>query len=348
MRTTRVGKRPRQDQTKFRAARHTNTFAKIVNEANFAAETEMETRLLKMFCVVAETKSLVTAAAKLHLTPSALSHGIKALESQVGCRLFERLGKKLLLNQAGEQFLGAIQPPLAALDEAADALKRWGKWGQSRLRIGAAASICQHLLPNVIRELKKVHERLELQVHTAEGPSLLAKIHNGEIDLAVSVVLDAPAGLKARPLFRDELMLVFAPTHPWANGQTPEPEDLRKQPFILSPAGSLVRRMVDEYFHRLNMVPSTIMEIDNAEAIKELVKLNLGVSVLAPWAVEKELGRKTLALRPLGTKAPTRNWVIYALSSHRPDLAEESFARLCRQHAAGMRLDRKDLHETRK
>src|SRR5260221_9280722 len=245
----------------------------------------METRLLKMFCVVAETGTLVTAAAKLHLRPSAMSHGIKALEAQVGCRLFDRLGKKMLLNQAGEQFLGAVQPPLTALDEAAEALKRWGKWGQSRLRIGAAASICQHLLPTVIRELKKVHERLELQVHTAEGPQLLAKIQNGEVDLAVSVALDAPVGLKARPLFRDELMLVFAPTHPWANGQSLGPEDLRKQPFILSPTGSLVRRMVDEYFHRLNIVPSTIMEVDNAEAIKELVKLNLGVSVLAPWAV---------------------------------------------------------------
>ena len=62
----------------------------------------MEIRLLKMFCSVAESGRLVEAARKLHLTPSALSHGIKALEVELGCRLFERVGNKLLLNHAGE------------------------------------------------------------------------------------------------------------------------------------------------------------------------------------------------------------------------------------------------------
>src|SRR5262244_833008 len=101
----------------------------------------MEIRLLKVFCVVAENGSLVTAAAKLHLTPSALSHSIKSLEAQVGCRLFERVGKKMVLNQAGEQFHQSIQQPLTALNQAAESLKKLGKWGQSRLRVGTSASI---------------------------------------------------------------------------------------------------------------------------------------------------------------------------------------------------------------
>src|SRR5215813_7925284 len=115
----------------------------------------IETRLLRIFCAVAESGSLVTAAAKLHLTPSALSHGLKDLETQLGCLLFDRTAKKMILNQAGEQFLKDIRPPLAALGQAAESLKKLGKWGQTKLRIGAAASICQHVLPNVIRELKR-------------------------------------------------------------------------------------------------------------------------------------------------------------------------------------------------
>src|SRR6266705_6130015 len=130
----------------------------------------MDTRLLRMFCVVAEFGSLVAASRVLHLTPSALSHGLKSLEAQLGCRLFERAGKKLLLNQAGEQLLAQIQAPLAALDAAEESLKRLGKWGQTRLRIGAAATICQYLLPSVIRELKKAHAQLELQVESADAP----------------------------------------------------------------------------------------------------------------------------------------------------------------------------------
>jgi LysR family transcriptional regulator, low CO2-responsive transcriptional regulator len=308
----------------------------------------METRLLRMFCVVAETGTLVSAAAKLHLTPSALSHGLKSLEAHVGCRLFDRAGKKLVLNQAGEQFLQAILPPLAALDKAAEALKHWSKWGHPRLRVGGSASICQHLLPGVIRELKRVHQRIDLQVQTIEGAPLLAKIQNGELDLAIGVTLDTFPGLKVRPLFQDELMLVFTPMHPWMSSPSLGPEELRRQPFILPSVNARIRGIIDDYFRSLDIVPSTIMEVDNAEAIKELVQLNVGVTILAPWALERELARKSLAVRPLGTRPVTRSWAIHTLSSHRPNFAEETFAKLCRQHAAGMRLDRKDLQPRRK
>src|SRR6266853_5808838 len=163
----------------------------------------METRLLRVFCVVAESGSLVAGASKLHLTPSALSHAIKSLEAQLGCRLFERVGRKMMLNQAGEQFLKSIEPPLAALDQAAESLKRLSKWGQPRLRIGAPASICQHLLPGVIRELKKTHERIELQVQSADAPQLVELVRAGKVDLAVGVSIESQAGLSGRQLFRD-------------------------------------------------------------------------------------------------------------------------------------------------
>src|SRR5436189_3486901 len=124
----------------------------------------METRLLKMFCAVAETGSLVTAGRKLHLTPSALSHSLKSLETDLGCRLFERVGKRMVLNQAGEQLLAQILGPLSALDSAAEAIKRLGKWGQTRLRVAASAAACQHILPKVIRELKKNDGNIELRI----------------------------------------------------------------------------------------------------------------------------------------------------------------------------------------
>ena len=130
----------------------------------------MDTRLLKIFCAVAESGSLVAAADKVHLTPSAISHTLKSLETELGCRLFERVGKKMALNHAGEQLLAQVQRPLAALDAAAEGIKRLGKWGQSRLRIGASHAACEYLLPQVIRELKSKHPSLELHVlrrHTA-------------------------------------------------------------------------------------------------------------------------------------------------------------------------------------
>src|SRR5262249_27013646 len=160
----------------------------------------MDTRLLKMFCAVAKSGSLVAAAGKLHLTPSAISHGLKALETQLGCRLFDRAGKRILLNQAGEQLLAQVEQPLAALQATEESLKRLGKWGQTRLRIGAAASVCQYLLPAVIRELKKSFATVTLQVESGDMPEMVARIQQNHIDLALGVVPDQTAGLETRPV----------------------------------------------------------------------------------------------------------------------------------------------------
>ena len=90
-------------------------------------------------------------------------------------------------------------------------------------------------------------------------------------------------------------------------------------------------------------VEPTHVEIGNIEAIKELVKLNLGVSVLAPWTAHKELARGTLRMRPIGPKPLRRQWVVAWLKGRRLTLADETFCKLCRNVASGMRMDRKDL-----
>ena len=100
---------------------------------------------------------------------------------------------------------------------------------------------------------------------------------------------------------------------------------------------------MEAYFHSLDLVPSTIMEIASTEAIKELVKLNLGVSVMAPWAADRELVRGSLRMRPLGSKPVRRHWVVASLAGRRLSLIEETFCRLCRQIASGLRMDRRDI-----
>src|SRR5580765_3596323 len=194
---------------------------------------DMDTRLLRMFSEVARLGSLVAASRVLHLTASALSHGLKSLESQLGCRLFERTGKKLLLNQAGEQLLAQIQAPLAALDAAEESLKRLGKWGQTRLRVGASASACQHIVPGVIRELKKACPTVQLQVESGDTPQMVSLLHQNRIDLALGVAPESDEDLEIRPIFKDELLFAFAPSHPWATAHSIPRDELRTQPLIL-------------------------------------------------------------------------------------------------------------------
>ncbi|MBC8096696.1 MAG: LysR family transcriptional regulator [Akkermansiaceae bacterium] len=303
----------------------------------------MELRLLKVFSAIAESGSLVTAAARLHLTPSAISHSLKALETALGCRLFERVGKRMVLNQAGDQLLLGIREPLNALEAAADGIKRLGQWGQSRLRIGASAAACQHVLPGVIRELKKTYPTLELQVASGDTAHVLNLVRETKIDLALCMVPDNPPGLELRPIFRDELMFVFAPVHEWAQGRPITPANISTEQLICYHRSSFTTRLLVEHLRQMNITPKILMEVDSIGAIIEMVKLNLGVAVLAPWTVDRELVRGTLKARPLGPKPLRRNWSVVSLSVRPKNYMEETFCRLCRNHATGMRLDRKDV-----
>ena len=292
---------------------------------------------------MAESGSLVVAAHKVHLTPSAISHSLKSLETDLGCRLVERVGKRMVLNQAGEQLLAQIQGPLSALDSAAEAIKRLGKWGQARLRVGASAAACQHILPKVIRELKKNDSSIEFRIESGDTPRTIELLRETKIDLALGIAPENTTGLEIRPIFRDELMFVFSSGHPWSDGRSISREEIRSQQFIVYQRTSVTAQLIDEYFRQLDIVPNAAMEVDSIGAITELLKLNLGVAILAPWTVEQELTRKTLTMRPLGTKPLRRQWAIVSLATRRMTLTEENFCRLCRNQTAGMRLDRGDI-----
>jgi LysR family transcriptional regulator, low CO2-responsive transcriptional regulator len=303
----------------------------------------MELRLLKVFCAVAGSNSLVAAAGKLRLTPSAISHSLKSLETELGCRLFERVGKRMVLNHAGEQLFAQIQEPLTALDTAAEGIKHLGKWGQTRLRIAASSAACEHLLPGVIRELKKAHPSIELRVESGDTPHAIDCLQQNKVDIALGLMPAKAAGLAARPVFRDELMFVFASSHPWASARSISCDEIRSQQFIICQRSSLTAWLLDDYFRRLKITPNVTMEVASTPAIIELVKSNLGVSILAPWTVNGELLRGELKMRPLAPKPVWRNWSIISLAARKLSLAEETFCRLCRNRAAAMRLDRSDL-----
>src|SRR5437667_11708480 len=118
-------------------------------------KTPLDSRQLRAFCVLARTGSFTETARDLHLTQSGISHSMKALEGDVGCRLLDRLGKKVLLTQAGEQLLHHAQKILSEMSQARASLRQRGKWGRARLRVGASTTACQYILPAVLREFKE-------------------------------------------------------------------------------------------------------------------------------------------------------------------------------------------------
>src|ERR1041385_8301137 len=130
----------------------------------------LDSRQVRAFCVLARTGSFTQAARELHLTQSGVSHSVKALERDVGCRLLDRLGKKVVLTQAGEQLLHHAQKIIQEMLGARASLEQLGKWGKGRLRLGASDTACQHILPGVLREFKDSFPQCAIGIEPGDTP----------------------------------------------------------------------------------------------------------------------------------------------------------------------------------
>ena len=290
----------------------------------------LDSRQLRAFATLARTGSFTLAAKELCLSQSAVSHSMKALEQDVRCRLLDRMGKKVLLTQAGEQLLHHAQKILAEMREARASLQQLGKWGRTRLRVGASPTACQYILPAVLREFKGSFPHCLISVAPGDTSEAIAMLREHQVDLALTLEPKHEEKLEFHPLFTDELVFLMSPSHPWAAAGQVVRGEIPREHYVLYNKNSYTFRMVEEYFRTEDIVLNTIIEFGSMEAIKELVKLGLGVSILAPWIAQKELAEKSLVSLPLGRRKLKRAWGILHWKHRRLSLAEETFVSLCR------------------
>jgi DNA-binding transcriptional LysR family regulator len=238
-----------------------------------------------------------------------------------------------LLTQAGEQLLHHARKILNEMEAARASLQHLGKWGQGRLRIGASTTACQHILPSVLRQFKAEFQQMSLSIEPGDTPEAIHLLRSNSIDLALVLEPRFEGQFHFESLFSDEMLFIVAPTHPWAMQGHAIRAEIPRQQYILYNKASVTFQMVEQFFREEEMVLNTIMELGSMEAIKELVKLGLGVSVLAPWIAQRELEEKSLVALPLGRRKLKRVWGILHWKERRLSLAEERFVALCRAAA---------------
>jgi DNA-binding transcriptional LysR family regulator len=290
----------------------------------------LDSRRLQQFCVLARTGSFTQTARELHLTQSGISHSMKALEHEAGCRLLDRLGKKVVLTQAGEQLLQHAEKILAEMDAARNSLGALGKWGRGRLRLGASTTACQHLIPPVLREFKESFPDHAISLEPGDTPQLVNGLLRQRIDLALTLEADREPQLEFHPLFTDELHFIVSALHPWALAKRVQASEIAVQNYILYSKQSFTFRLVEKFFRQEEVVLNTVIEAGSMEATKELVKLGLGISILAPWIARKEIEEGSLVALPLGRRKLQRRWGILHWHGRRLNLAEETFIGLCK------------------
>lgn len=293
----------------------------------------IDSRQIRAFASLARTGSFTLAAKELHLTQSAISHSMKALEREVGCRVLDKLGKKVVLTEAGEALLVHVERILGEMALARAELDQLGKWGQTRLRLGASSTACQHILPTVLREFRESFPQCVISIEPGDTPEMIAALRDRRIDLAVNLEPRRDEPLSFRPLFTDELSFVLSPLHSWAREGCVERSQIAKQHYILYGKRSYTAEMIDDYFREEDIVLYSSIDLGSMEAIKELVKLGLGVSILATWTCRKEIEERSLVSLPLGKRKLRRRWGVLHWRGRRLSLAEETFVGLCEQVA---------------
>lgn len=298
----------------------------------------IESRQIRAFVAVARRGSFTHGAKDVFLTQSAVSHAIKSMEMDLGCHLFRRVGKHAVLTEAGERLLQHCEEILRKMQDARDDLNQLPAEGQISLRIGAPTTVCQHIIPGVLRNLQVEFPHSGLRIETGDNPQLLAQLLAGRVDLAIMVEPERRPDLTFEPLFSDEIHFLMLPSHPWARMPEISATQIESTTLIVPNKTTRTHQLVAAHLRARRIMMERYIELGSIESIKELVKNGLGVGVVAQWPIRAELQSGELITRPLGDKPLTRQWQAVHLRGRPLKEAENAFVRHFRRATSSIEL----------
>ncbi|HEV3436282.1 MAG TPA: LysR substrate-binding domain-containing protein [Gemmata sp.] len=266
----------------------------------------MELHQLRYFVAVAETGSFTRAAEREGVTQPTLSEQIMRLESNdkgIGRRLFDRLGRKVVLTDAGQVLLTHAQAILAGVGEAERAVRDSGEGG--RLRIGAIPTIAPFLLPASFIRFRKDHPAVQLQLKEDLTERLLADLLAGELDVALMALPVRDDRLHVEKLFTEPLVMALPAKHWLAGKAEVKLADVVDEPFILLDDVHCFGDQVLSFCHRGGLEPRVVCRGEQIATLLAMVATGQGVSVVPEMAAVADTS-KACVYRPLGKPVPTR------------------------------------------
>jgi len=261
----------------------------------------MEVRQLQIFCVLAEELSFTRAAARVHTVQSNVTAQIKALENEFRVKLFDRLGRRIVLTEAGRRFQPFAVQALNVMEEGKRAIASDSE-PSGPLRIGAPESVLTYRLPKVVRALRERYPRVELVFCPHVGSSVFNNLEAGTIDFAFHMCDTLPsAGFCSARLYEERILLLTDPGHVLTRWPSVKPADLCGKNLLLPEKGCAYRSKFDRILANQKIRPGHITEFSSVEAIKQCVAAAMGIALLPAIAVARELRqRQCTAMRWVG------------------------------------------------
>ena len=300
----------------------------------------LEVRHLSLVNEIASTGSVTRAAERLHLTQSALSHQLRDIESRLGIQLFLRLGKRMVLTPPGERVLGAAKRVLDEIGRAEEDLKLMSQNGKGVLRLCTQCNTGYHWLPPLLQAFHRKYPGVDVQIMVNATERPIEALLDGQIDLAVVTSDVTDRRLQSVPLFDDELVAVVAPTHPFAKRSSIEPDDFAEEHLIIYTADRHESYTFTRILGPAGVEPARVSQVPLTEAILELVKAGLGVSVMARWAIEPALKTGAVKAVKIGKRGVYRSWTAVTLRDRVEPKWQREFVTLLSRQALPAKIAR--------
>jgi len=253
----------------------------------------MEVRDLEVFISVAKHLNYTRAGEEVHLSQPSVSVRMKQLESELRVKLFEQLGKKVALTEAGQLLLPYAQRVITAVADAKHAIEDLQGLQRGELRVGASTTPGMYIIPRTIAQFKKLHPNVQVHLCIKDTREIEDGVVRNEFDFGFVGGHLTGEEIEVLPWLTDELVLIVPPAHELARKKTVKRDDLAKQKFVGREPGSATRATVIS--HLTDWELQTVIELENPESLKKAVQSGLGIAFISKFAVESELKAKTLA-----------------------------------------------------
>ena len=255
----------------------------------------MDTQTLRAFLTVAECQSFTEAAELLHLTQPAISKRLSNLEQQLEHRLFDRIGRKVSLTEAGEALLPQARAILLAVANAERSVRDLDGSVGGKLSMGISHHIGLHRLPPVLRYFTRTYPEVRLDIDFMDSEQAHDMILHGELDLAVITLSpEQEPNLESFAVWEDPLTVATALDHPLANRNAVTPQELQQHtaipPGLNTYTGQIIKRLFDEAGLKMDIAMST----NYMETIKVMVSIGLGWSILPATLIDDSVKALTL------------------------------------------------------
>lgn len=289
----------------------------------------MDLRDLEIFLAVARHLNFTRAGEQMHLSQPSVSVRIRLLQEELGVKLFEQVGKKISLTEAGVVLEPNARRIVAAFEDTQLAIQELKGLERGSLRIGASTTPGIYLVPRLVAEFKRQHPKVEIYVAIKDTRRVEDLLLKNEFDFGFVGGHLIGHEIEVIPWRTDELALVVPVNHPFAKKKRIRPSDLQGERFIVREQGSATQALVDASLREWDLQLNAVMETDNPGAVKQAVQAGLGIAFISKFAIETEVRNKILAtVKVEGLKARRELKIAHRKGKHL-SRAARAFIKMC-------------------